>query len=92
MCTGTTYAHGSGTRTGLALLKTVLKRMFSSGPICSYFVMLALSILGLTFPKTIVDWAQIGANANAFLAMILLGQSIRFSMPADQLKQHKRLM
>lgn len=92
MCTGTTYALGSGTGTGLALVKTVLKRMFSSGPICSYFVMLALSILGLTFPKTIVDWAQIGANANAFLAMILLGQSIRFSMPADQLKELLRLL
>lgn len=92
MCTGTTYALGSGTGTGVALAKTILKRMFSSGPICSYFVMLTLSVLGLTFPKTIVDWAQIGANANAFLAMILLGQSIRFSMPADQLKELLRLL
>lgn len=92
MCTGTTYAIGSGTGTGLTLIKTILKRMFSSGPICSYFVMLALSVLGLSFPKTIVDWAQIGANANAFLAMILLGQSMRFAMPAEQLKELFRLL
>ena len=77
MCTGTTYAIGSGTGTGIELVKTILKRMFSSGPICSYFVMLTLAFIG---------------NANAFLAMILLGQSIRFVMPREQLKELLRLL
>lgn len=92
MCTGTTYAIASGTGTGLTLVKTILKRMFSSGPICSYFVMLILAFVGYTFPATVVDWAKIGANANAFLAMILLGQSIRFVMPHEQLKELLRLL
>lgn len=92
MCTGTTYAIASGTGTGLTLVKTILKRMFSSGPICSYFVMLILAFVGYTFPATVVDWAKIGANANAFLAMILLGQSIRFVMPREQLKELLRLL
>lgn len=92
MCTGTTYALGSGTGTGWILVKTVVKRMLSSGPICSYFVMLILSIAGCAFPTTVVDWAKIGANANAFLAMILLGQSIRFAMPSDQLKELLKLL
>lgn len=92
MCTGTTYALGSGTGTGWTLVKTVVKRMLSSGPICSYFVMLILSIVGWSFPATVVDWAKIGANANAFLAMILLGQSIHFVMPSEQLKELLKLL
>ena len=58
----------------------------------TYFVMLILAFVGYTFPATVVDWAKIGANANAFLAMILLGQSIRFVMPREQLKELLRLL
>lgn len=92
MCTGTTYAIASGTGKGGTLVKTILTRMLSSGPTCSYIVMMVLAFIGWSFPPLIVDWAKVGADANAFLAMILLGQSIKLNIPSEQLKRIFKLL
>ncbi len=92
MCTGTTYAIASGTGKGWTLIKTILARMLSSGPICSYIVMFTLAFIGCSFPPLIEDWAKVGAEANTFLAMILLGQSIKLNIPAEQIKIILRLL
>lgn len=85
MCTGTTYsiAVGSeGSRWDYA--KSILSRLATSGPIWAYGVMMIMALLHLSFPKAVLDVAQIGANANAFLAMIMIGQGINLMMRRDQ--------
>ncbi len=88
MCTGTTYALATGQSTGsrFAFLKAIASRMLTSGPIWAYSTMTLLAILQITLPAFVIDFARIGANANGFLAMIMIGQGINFAMRADQVK------
>ena len=88
MCTGTTYslAMGGGTGSRWDFIKAILSRMLTSGPIWAYSVMTLMAIFHLAFPDFVIDFARIGANANAFLAMIMIGQGINLSMRPEQIK------
>ena len=88
MCTGTTYslAMGGGTGSRWDFIKAILSRMVTSGPIWAYSVMTLMAIFHLAFPDFVIDFARIGANANAFLAMIMIGQGINLSMRPEQIK------
>lgn len=88
MCTGTTYslAMGGGAGSRWDFIKAILSRMLTSGPIWAYSVMTLMAIFHLAFPAFVIDFARIGANANAFLAMIMIGQGINLSMRPDQIK------
>ena len=88
MCTGTTYslAMGGGNGSRWDFIKAILSRMLTSGPIWAYSVMTLMAIFHLAFPDFVIDFARIGANANAFLAMIMIGQGINLSMRPEQIK------
>lgn len=88
MCTGTTYslAMGGGAGSRWDFIKAILSRMLTSGPIWAYSTMTVMAIFHWAFPDFVIDFARIGANANAFLAMIMIGQGINLSMRPDQIK------
>ena len=52
---------------------TVLKRLFSSVPLCCYVILTVLSLFGLSVPQIVVDFISPIASANAFLSMFMLG-------------------
>lgn len=88
MCTGTTYSIAMGGNSGSRLdyLKAIFSRMLTSGPIWAYTTMTIMAICHLSFPAFVIDFAQIGADANGFLAMIMIGQGINLSMKRNQIK------
>ncbi len=88
MCTGTTYsiAMGGGSGSRWEYWKGILSRMATSGPIWAYSTMTIMGLLHLSFPAFVIDFARIGANANGFLAMIMIGQGINLSMRPDQIR------
>lgn len=59
--------------------RDIVKRFFSSVPIDTYLIMLALALCGLHLPQTVVDFINPIASANAFLSMFMLG--LLFTLP-----------
>ena len=60
----------------------MIRRFFSSVPLLCYIVLIILSLCGIRFTGTLVDFVTPMANANAFLAMFMLG--LLFSPPAKR--------
>ena len=61
-------------RIGKALLRSV--------PFLTYITMTTLALAHLTLPQPVIEFAQIAANANAFLAMLMIG--IGFQLNCDR--------
>lgn len=51
----------------------LVKRFFSSVPVCVYLIMFIISMFGLHIPDPVTDFISPLANANAFLSMFMLG-------------------
>jgi len=66
-------------------LRRLLTAMGKSVSFMTYLVMLTLSLLKLQLPGPILSVVQIGANANTFLAMLMLGVGFRLKITKDQL-------
>ncbi len=86
MCTGGTYAMASmvadaGER---HTVKEFLKKLFSSIPLDVYLFMLIISVLQLRLPLLVTTFAQTVGNANAFLAMFVIGVGFEWRMKKEE--------
>ncbi|MFI3225825.1 MAG: hypothetical protein R3Y09_00330 [Clostridia bacterium] len=68
-------------------IPAILKRLFTTVPFVTYIVMVLIPTLGFSLPKEVYVITDIGANATAFLAMIMIGIMIEFKIKKDDLKQ-----
>ena len=79
MGTGGTYALtqtlvlGNDDQSRGQKLKTFCKTLFSSMAFDSYIVLIAMGLLGLKIPTEVITLIDPIANANAFLAMFMVG-------------------
>lgn len=75
MCSGGTYALSCGIlgSKDAFSLKQIGGRLIRSVPFISYVTMLILTAAGVTIPRGLVDFIKPVANANAFLAMFMIG-------------------
>ncbi len=90
MSGGGTYAIIAGSREHggfLRFLKTLASKMVRSGPLMAFFVMVILSVLDLKFPDTVITITRVGALANMFLCMIMIGETINLKMTREQMKK-----
>ena len=88
MCTGGTYAlasmvAGGGEKRGIG---SFLKKLFSSIPMDVYLIMVILALLNIKLPLFIQTFAGIVGNANAFLAMLIIGLGFEWNLKSDDLK------
>ena len=60
--------------------KRVAKKLSTSVPFLCYLIMLTLALLRITPPAPILSFAQIVGNANAFLAMLMIGVGFRLKL------------
>ena len=93
MCTGGTYAVLF--REPGSLLKqfaSIVKRLLSSFAILTYLVVAALSVTHTRIPDVILHIIDIPANANTFLAMIMIGMSVNLNIRLESLKRLLRLL
>lgn len=67
-------------------LSSMMKTLFSSVPFVTYLILYLLRFLNLNLPETVIDFASVIANANAFLTMFMIGLLIDFRLPASELK------
>ena len=72
--------------------RLIVRRMFSSVTIDAYLTLIVLAIFDIRIPQPIVDFTQPMANANAFLAMFMLGLMTHLSVDASKLGKVVRLL
>lgn len=68
------------------------KALLRSVPFLTYLFMITLALAHLTLPQPILDFAQIPANANAFLAMLMIGVGFHLSGSRDQILDIARIL
>ena len=94
MCTGVTYALASMTRGGggQSSVKQIFKTLFSSLPFDAYVIMTILTILHISLPQVVLSYAQTVGNANAFLALFMIGIGFEIRMEREKLWRMFSLM
>lgn len=74
ICLGGAYSLASMVKNGDKFsFKRILFTLFKSVPFVTYVIMLSVNILNLSVPQFILSVATIGSNANAFMAMLMIG-------------------
>jgi len=71
-------------------IKNIGSKALRSIPLLIYILTIALKILGIYYPKFIIDFALIVSKANTPVSMITLGLFLSFSFNMFQLKQLMR--
>ena len=73
-------------------LRFIGRRLVTSLPFDSYIVLVLLALFDVHLPQAIVDFTEPMASANAFLAMLMLGFMVSFSVDADKLRNVAKLI
>lgn len=72
--------------------KPILRSLFRSVPFLTLMFMLLLSLLHLTLPKPVLEFAGIISGGNAFLSMLLVGVGFELSGDKTQLGAIMRIL
>ena len=73
-------------------VRLALRRLLSSAAVDTYAVLVAMALLGLRFPDAVIGFTQPMANANAFLAMFMLGLMMNLDVDRARLARAGRLL
>lgn len=83
VCLGTAYGIATAIKQGgKPDLRPVGKALIRSVPFMTYVITTLMSLLGVSFPGPVISLAQVIANANVFLAMLMIG--VGFHLEADK--------
>ena len=95
MMSGGTYALTSVVASEKPLehpVRLAAKRLFSSVTVDAYLVLVAMALLRVPVPAAIVQFTEPMANANAFLAMFMLGLVTNLHVDAQKMGRLVRLL
>lgn len=94
ICLGGAYSIASmvGDRSSGFSMKRLLKAFVTSVPLMTYIVMTIFSALKVTLPDAVMDFVGIIANANAFMAMLMIGVGFQFSGSREQISGIARIL
>ncbi len=93
VCLGGAYSIASIVKGGgkFSIVK-ILKALSKSVAFDCYMLMLALEFLNLELPGVVVSFADIVANANAFMAMLMIGVGFKLSGDKSQIGSIIRIL
>ncbi|MFA9378435.1 MAG: AEC family transporter [Lachnotalea sp.] len=95
MATGGTYAVASSLNheaNEKMKISSILIKLLQSPPLVCYMIMLALSLLNISLPQPALDLAQLIGNANAFLAMFMIGIGFDLHLKKYQIVQSTKII
>lgn len=93
VCLGGSYAIGSGLKQGGKLsFKMIAKKLIKSIPFDCYIIMTILCMANISLPSAVISFAEIVGNANAFLAMLMIGVGFKLSGDRKQMGRIVRMM
>lgn len=93
MATGGTYAVASSLENKNENKAWFLfNKLLHSPPFVCYLILVMLGLLNLELPKVIVGLAEIIGNANAFIAMFMIGIGFQLNLKKEQIIQSSRII
>jgi predicted permease len=94
MCTGLTYtvAKAALMENEKPSVKQSLKDLLSSVPFDTYVIMTIIAFLNIPVPSFILQITSIGANANTFVAMLMIGVGVELSINKNTVKRLGKLL
>lgn len=93
VCLGGAYGVASAVKDGRGFdPKRVLKALGTSIPFLVHILTVVMNLLHIGFPAFVVDCAQIVANANVFLAMLMIGVGFKTDMDFSQIGTIARIL
>lgn len=93
VCLGGAYGVASAVRDGKGFdPKRVLKALAVSIPFLVHILTVTMNLLHIGFPGFVVDCARIIANANVFLAMLMIGVGFKTDMDFSQIGAIVRIL
>ena len=95
MAGGGTFAVIAGTRVKTTLWRTVkviASKLVRSGPLVTFAFVGLMSVLDMRLPEGVITSTSVGAHANTFLCMIMIGESISFSMGGGKMGKVLKLL
>lgn len=85
ICLGTAYGVASSIKDGKGFdLIRILKALLTSVPFLFYIIMITVNFLDITVPTAVISFAGIIKEANAFIAMLMIG--VGFQVKAEKSK------
>ncbi len=73
-------------------LRSIGKKLTTSVPFITYITMLILALCSIPVPAPVLSFAEIGANANSFMAMMMLGVGFEISFERSYLSKVSRFL
>lgn len=93
VCLGGSYSVASIVKDNNGFsVKRIAKALLKSVPFDCYVIMIVLNLLHVTLPKPVVSFAEIIANGNAFMAMLMIGVGFRLSGDRKQIGRIVRIL
>lgn len=88
ICLGGAYGVASAVKDGKGFdIRQVLKALAVSVPFLVHIGTVLMNLLHIPFPAPVVECAGIIANANAFLAMLMIGVGFKLSLEKSKLSR-----
>lgn len=87
ICLGGSYSIARGTKNEMEKISvsSILKALLKSVPFDTQMIMVILTLLHIKLPVPVVSFAGVIANANAFLAMLMIGVGFQLSGDKKQI-------
>lgn len=80
ICLGGAYGVAASIQDGKGFsLKTLAKKLLTSVPFLCYVLMTTLNLAKIQLPSPVISWARIMGNANAFVAMLMIGVGFKLT-------------
>ena len=93
VCLGGAYGVASSIKAGGKFdLRRVGKALGTSVPFLCYIIVVSLNLLHIRLPGPVIECAGIIANANAFMAMLMIGVGFRISTNREQIGSMVRIL
>lgn len=93
VCLGGSYSLACMVKDGSRFsLKRVVRALLRSAPFVVYIMMMTLSLLHWVLPSFILSVAEIGSNANAFAAMLMIGVGFKLQARREQIMSLARML
>ena len=93
ICLGGAYGVAATVKEGNGFnVKRILKALSKSVPFLCYVIVITLNLVHIPLPGPVIDCAQIIANANAFMAMLMIGVGFKLTGNRDQIGSILRIL
>lgn len=92
VCLGGAYSIAKMIKGGKVAPGPLLKTLVRSLPFDAYIIMTILSMAHISLPSLVVSFAQTVGNANAFLAMLMIGVGFKLSGDFSQIRHMVRIL